>query len=239
MAVLQSVFGYDSWNINHCFREANNMILGGNDSIEAIRIWSLSLLLNNRHVLKKAQEELDMHIGKDRKVDESDIIKLEYLQAIVKETLRLYLAAPLTAHEAMEECTIAGYRVSAGTRIVTNLWKIHQDPRIWFDPYEFRPKRFLTSHIGIDFRGQNFELIPFGSGRRMCPGVSFATQVVHLILARLLQGFELGTPSDEPVDMTESSGLTNLKATPLEVLLMPRLPCKLYQMNEMKHIHQS
>ncbi|XP_043717077.1 demethylepipodophyllotoxin synthase-like [Telopea speciosissima] len=108
-----------------------NIIIGANDTTLVTLTWALSLLLNNRHVLKKAQEELGMHISKDRKVDESDIIKLEYLQAIVKETLRLYPAAPLSGpHEAMEECTIAGYRVTAGTRIVTNLWKIHRDPCI-------------------------------------------------------------------------------------------------------------
>ncbi|XP_042501979.1 demethylepipodophyllotoxin synthase-like [Macadamia integrifolia] len=207
-----------------------NLILGGNDTTTVTLVWAVSLLLNNRHVLKKAQDELDMHIGKDRNVNESDINKLEYLQAIVKETLRLYPAAPLSGpHEAMEECTIAGYRIPIGTRIVTNLSKIHRDPRVWSDPYEFRPERFLTSHTGVDVRGQHFGFIPFGSGRRMCPGISFATQVVPLVLAHLLHGFELATPSDVPVDMTESSGLTNLKATPLEVLVTPRLPCKLYQ----------
>ncbi|XP_042493286.1 cytochrome P450 CYP82D47-like [Macadamia integrifolia] len=205
------------------------MILGGNDTTVVTFTWALSLLLNNPHVLKRAQDELDMHVGRDRQVDESDIIKLEYLQAIVKETLRLYPAAPLAApHEAIEECTIAGFHVPVGTRILPNLYKIHRDPRVWLDPSKFKPERFLTSHVDVDLRGQHFELIPFGSGRRMCPGLSFALQVLHLGLARLLHEFEFANPSNSPVDMTESPGLTNIKATPLEVLLSPRLPPKLY-----------
>ncbi|XP_043697641.1 cytochrome P450 CYP82D47-like isoform X2 [Telopea speciosissima] len=206
-----------------------NMILGANDATVVTFTWVLSLLLNNPHVLKKAQDELDMHIGKERQVDESDIVKLEYLQALVKETLRLYPPTLLSAsHEAIEECTISGFHIQVGTRILTNLYKIHRDPRVWLEPSEFRPERFLTSHADIDLRGQHFEFIPFGSGRRMCPGISFALQVLHLGLARLLHGFEFATPSNAPVDMTESQGLTNLKATPLQVLLSPRLPSEAY-----------
>ncbi|KAJ4942649.1 hypothetical protein NE237_016354 [Protea cynaroides] len=206
-----------------------NMILGGNDTTVVTFTWVLSLLINNPHALKRAQDELDMQVGRGRQVDESDIVKLEYLQAIVKETLRLYPAAPLgVAHEAIKECTIAGYHVPVGTRIIPNVYKIHRDPRIWLDPSEFRPERFLTSHVNIDLRGQHFEFIPFGSGRRMCPGISLALQVLHLGLAHLLHGFEFANPSGEPVDMTESPGLTNMKATALEVLLSPRLPPKLY-----------
>lgn len=110
---------------------------------------------------------------------------------------------------------------------MVNLWKLHRDPRVWEEPSAFRPERFLTSDA-VDVRGQNFELIPFGSGRRSCPGMSFALQVLHLTLARLLHAFEFATPSDQPVDMTESPGLTMPKATLLEVLLTSRLPAKLY-----------
>ncbi|KAJ4972773.1 hypothetical protein NE237_005947 [Protea cynaroides] len=206
-----------------------SMILGANDTTVVTFTWLLSILINNRHALKRAQDELDTHVGRERQVDESDIVKLEYLQAIVKETLRLYPAAPLAAaHEAIEEFTIAGYHVPVGTRIIPNLYKIQRDPSIWSDPSEFRPERFLTSHVNIDLKGQHFEYIPFGSGRRMCPGISFALQVLHLGLAHLVHGFEFETSSGEPMDMTESPGLTNMKATPLEVFLSPRLPPKLY-----------
>ncbi|XP_068655739.1 cytochrome P450 CYP82D47-like [Aristolochia californica] len=205
------------------------MILAGTDSNSVTLAWALSLLLNNRQELKKVQEELDDRVGKDRKVKESDIKNLPYLRAIVKETLRLHPPGPLAApHEAMEDCSIGGYRIPAGTRVFLNLWKIQRDPRVWPDPLEFMPERYVTTNAEVDVKGQHFELIPFGSGRRMCPGVTFALQVLHLTLARLLQGFDVETPFEEPVDMTETTGLTNRKATPLQVLLSPRLSENLY-----------
>lgn len=192
--------------------------------------WALSLLLNNPDKLKKAKDELHIHISQDRNVDESDLKNLVYLQAIVKETLRLYPASPVIGlRAAIEDCTLStGYRIPAGTRLMVNAWKIHRDKRVWPDPEKFQPERFLTSHKNTDLKGQNFELIPFGSGRRACPGISLALQVVQYSLASILHSFEVGKVSSEDVDMTESSGLTNLKATPLEVLLIPCLNYELY-----------
>lgn len=181
-------------------------------------------------MLKKAQNELDTFVGKDRLVEESDIKNLVYLQAIIKETTRLYPAAPLSVpHESIEDCTTGGYFISAGTRLLVNISKLQRDPKVWSDPDEFRHERFLTTQKHLDVRGQNFEFIPFGSGRRVCPGISFALQVLQLNLATLLQSFEITTPFDEPVDMREGAGLTNLKATPLNVVFTPRLPPQLYE----------
>ncbi|XP_031384163.1 xanthotoxin 5-hydroxylase CYP82C4-like [Punica granatum] len=206
-----------------------SLISGANDTTVVTLTWAISLLLNNREALKKVQDELELHVGWNRQVDESDIPNLVYLNAVVKETLRLYPAGPLSVpREAMEDCTIGGFHVPAGTCLLVNMWKMHRDPRIWSDPSEFRPERFMTTHESLDVKGRDFEYIPFGSGRRMCPGVSFALQVLHLALARLLHGFELGTLLDLKVDMTESPGLTMPKATPLEVVLTPRLPSTCY-----------
>ncbi|XVE69973.1 hypothetical protein DITRI_Ditri10aG0034100 [Diplodiscus trichospermus] len=205
------------------------LTIAASDTTVVTLTWALSLLLNNRHVLKKAQEELDIHVGKDKLVEESDIKKLVYLQGIVKETLRLYPAAPLLLpHASMEDCIVNGYHILAGTRLFINAHKLHRDPRVWSDPCKFQPERFLTTHKDIDVKGQNFELIPFGSGRRMCPGVSFALQVLELTVASLLQGFEFGMLLDKPVDMTEGFGSTNMKALPLQVYLTPRLPAFCY-----------
>nr|QUN00515.1 cytochrome P450 82C60 [Tripterygium wilfordii] len=205
------------------------LFLAGSDTTTITMIWALSLLLNNRHVLKKVQEEVDAHIGRERLVKESDLKSLIYLEAIIKETFRLYPAAPLSVpHESMEDCTVSGYHVPKGTRLLFNVWKIQHDPSIWEDPFEFRPERFLTTHKHVDAKGLNFELIPFGGGRRMCPGVLFSLQVLQLTLANLLHGFDFSTPNDEPIDMTESFGFTNPKATPLDLLLSPRLPPHLY-----------
>ncbi|KAI3688917.1 hypothetical protein L2E82_46851 [Cichorium intybus] len=186
--------------------------------------WALALLINNPRVLKKAQQELQNHVGLNRMVNESDLTNLVYLQAIIKETMRLYPAAPLSVpHESTEDCVVGSYTVPKGTRLLVNIWKIHHDPKIWENPFQFLPERFLTSKKNIDVKGQHFELIPFGSGRRICLGISIALKSVQLILASMIHGFEFQNPSSEPIDMTESLGLTNLKATPLELLVVPRM----------------
>ncbi|KAK2657354.1 hypothetical protein Ddye_010406 [Dipteronia dyeriana] len=176
--------------------------------------WALSLLLNNPHELKKAQEELHLYIGKDRQVEESDIKNLNYLQAITIEKLRLYPPSPIIAlRAAMEDCTLSnGYRIHAATHLMVNAWKIQHDERVWPDPDRFFPERFLTSHKDIDVRGASLSL-----------------QVVHFTLASFLQSFEVAKLSNEDVNMTESTGLTNLKATPRQVLLTPCLEAKFYE----------
>lgn len=195
------------------------------DTIPATLTWILALLINNPGVLKKAQNELEIGIGRDGEVKESNLKNLVYLQAIIKESMRLYPAAPLLVpHESIEDCIIGGYTVPKGTRLLVNVWKIQHDPEIWTDPFEFRPERFLTSKTEIDVKGQHFELIPFGSGRRMCIGSSLAVEAMQLILGSIIHGFEFRNPSNEQkIDMSESRGLVNHKATPLELLVVPRL----------------
>lgn len=206
------------------------LIAGATDTTTVTLTWALSLLLNNRHALKKVQDELDEHVGKERLANESDISKLVYLQAAVKETMRLYAAGPLSGpREFTEDCTLGGYHIKAGTRMILNLWKLHRDPRVWSNPLEFKPERFLTTHKAVDVKGQHFELLPFGGGRRSCPGISFGLQMTHLALAALLQAFEVTTPSNAHVDMSATFGLTIIKTTPLEVLAKPRLSPSLYQ----------
>ncbi|KAF3786344.1 Cytochrome P450 82C4 [Nymphaea thermarum] len=208
---------------------AMNLVAAGTDTTSVTLEWALSALLNNRQVLEKAKEELDCKIGRERRVEESDIMNLTYLQAIVKETMHLYPAGPLLVpHHSIEPVQLDGYHIPADTTLFVNIWKIQRDPMLWTDPKEFRPERFLTSHKEIAFGGQNFAFMPFGTGRRMCPGWTMALQVLHLTLARLLQSFEWSTPMDKPVDMTEGFGLTMPKASPLKVRLTPRLPPHLY-----------
>ncbi|XP_011099742.1 cytochrome P450 CYP82D47-like [Sesamum indicum] len=206
------------------------LISGGSDTTTVMLVWTLSLLLNNRHVFKKAQEELDKHVGRERRVDNSDISNLVYLNAIIKETLRLYPAGPIGGtREFIEDSHIGGYHVPKGTWLIVNLWKLHRDPNVWGDDaLEFKPERFLSRGKNVDVKGHDFELIPFGAGRRICPGVTIGLQMLHLVLANLLHAFEVSTVSDEMVDMSESAGLTNMKATPLDVLVAPRLPPTLY-----------
>ncbi|XP_057455844.1 cytochrome P450 CYP82D47-like [Lotus japonicus] len=208
------------------------LILAGTDTMTRTLTWALSLLLNNREVLNKATHELDTQIGGENVVVESDFEKLEYLQAIVKETLRLYPPGPLSVpHESMEDCIVGGYHVPAHMRLLTNISKLQQDPSLYSDPLEFRPERFLTTHKDIDLKGKHFEFIPFGAGRRICPGISFALQLMQMTLAALLHGFEIVTIDGGPVDMVEKTGLTNVKASPLQVILTPRQSIQVYNQN--------
>ncbi|XP_050365525.1 nicotine N-demethylase CYP82E3-like [Argentina anserina] len=192
--------------------------------------WILSLLLNNKRTLKLSQEELDRTVGRHRWVQDTDIKNLVYLQAIVKETLRLYPPAPLSLpHVAMEDCKVGGFHIPKGTHLFVNLWKLHRNPSVWASPEVFSPERFLTSQANVDASGQHFEFIPFGAGRRICPGITFAFQIMHITVARFIQGFELATPLDmRAVDMTEGLGITLPRATALEVILTPRLASGLY-----------
>jgi cytochrome P450 len=183
--------------------------------------WTLALLLNNKNALKRAQEEIDHHIGRDRRVESSDIKNLVYLQAIVKNLL--------VPHEALEDCYIQGYNVPKGTRVFANVWKLHRDPSIWSKPEKFSPERFINENGEIDHESHQFEYLPFGLGRRACPGSMFATQVIFITLARLLHGFDLDLAMGEVVDMKEGLGITLPKLTPLQLLLTPRLSYGLYQ----------
>ncbi|KAK4781583.1 hypothetical protein SAY86_015685 [Trapa natans] len=207
------------------------IIVAGSDTTSLNLTWVLSLLLNHKHSLQRAQQELDLKIGRQRWAQDSDINSLPYLQAIVKESLRLYPPGPLSVpHEADGDCTVNGYLIPKGTRMFFNLWKLHRDPRIWPDPDKFLPERFLTGGhaAGVDASGRYFEFIPFGSGRRACPGSALALQITHLALARLLQAFDMSTPENATVDMTEGLAINLAKRNPLEVLLAPRLPAKLF-----------
>ncbi|KAE8679888.1 putative Cytochrome P450 82A3 [Hibiscus syriacus] len=176
-----------------------SMILAASDTTMVTLTCAMSLLLNNRDELRKLQQELDIHVGKERLVQESDIKNLVYLKAIIKETLRLYPAGPLgVPHESMEDCTVRGYHIPAGTRLFINIAKVHRDPRVWSDPCS-SPKNVPRCFVW---------------------GSSVGTD----IMASVVQGFELKTPLGEAVDMSECLGMTNLKVTPLQLLITPRLP---------------
>ncbi|XP_031098943.1 cytochrome P450 CYP82D47-like [Ipomoea triloba] len=206
------------------------VLLAATDTTTVTLTWAISLVLNNYSVLEKIRVELDTLVGRERDVNKFDLNNLTYLQAVVKETLRLYPAGPLLLpHESIDDCMVDGYHISKGVRMLMNVSKIHRDPRFWSDPNVFRQERFLSEHKDIDVKGNHFELIPFGSGRRMYPGISLALQILELALASLIHNFNLNRISDEPIDMTESVGLTIMKKTPLYALLTPRLSSHLYR----------
>ncbi|GLJ14492.1 hypothetical protein SUGI_0234330 [Cryptomeria japonica] len=211
---------------------ALNILSAGSDTSSLALEWALSLLILHPNIMKMAQEELDSKIGKNRLVEESDIPKLKYLQAIVKETLRLFPPTPLLVpHESIKACTIGGFHIPAGTVLIVNAWAIHRDSRIWNQPLEFIPEHLLKKNIEIESiqsLGNEFEMFPFGVGRRGCPGSSLATCLVHITLARLLQSFDWFLPDDKTLDTKEGVGMTMPKLVPLEVVIKARLPSHVY-----------
>ncbi|KAG9450853.1 hypothetical protein H6P81_010818 [Aristolochia fimbriata] len=197
--------------------------------------WLMAELLNQPTLLQKAQEEIELKVGNQRRVEEKDIEELPYLQALVKETMRLHPAGPLLIpHESTEDCMVAGFHIPAGTQLIVNAWKIQRDPNYWLHPLKFEPERFLGpegSAADVDLKGQHFQFIPFGSGRRACPGATLALSVLRLAAARLLHAFEwqlAPSQSCSAMDMSEGPGLSSPKAIPVETLAIPRAPAKLY-----------
>lgn len=164
------------------------MLTAGTDTTASTMEWALSLLLNNPKALKKVQKEIDTHIGEStRLLDDSDLAQLPYLHGIINETLRMCPAAPLLVpHESSDECVVGGFCLPRGTMLLVNLWAIQNDAKLWEEPNEFKPERF------IDFKGQRdgFRLMPFGYGRRGCPGENLAMHVAGLALGSLIQCFE-------------------------------------------------
>ncbi|KAK9290287.1 hypothetical protein L1049_008454 [Liquidambar formosana] len=205
-----------------------DIFAAGTDTSAITTEWALSELINHPHVMEKARQEIDSVVGKNKLVEESDIANLPYLQAIVKETLRLHPTGPLIIRQSTEHCTIGGYEIPANTRLFVNVWAIGRDPKHWENPLEFRPERFVTE-VGsgesqLDVRGQHFHMIPFGSGRRGCPGTSLALQVVQSSLAAMIQCFEwkVGDGKKNTVDMEEGLGITLPRANPLVCIPVAR-----------------
>ncbi|KAL6215432.1 hypothetical protein ACLB2K_014862 [Fragaria x ananassa] len=169
--------------------------------------------------LAKAQSEIDEQIGQSRLVEEADLAKLPYLSCIIYETLRMYPAAPLLPpHEASEDCTVGGFHVPRGTMLLVNAWAIQNDPELWANPEQFKPERFQN----VQGERDGFKWLPFGTGRRGCPGEGLATRIVGLTLVSLIQCFEWERSGEEMVDMTEGAGLAMPKAHPLLAKCRPR-----------------
>ncbi|KAK6140018.1 hypothetical protein DH2020_026234 [Rehmannia glutinosa] len=175
-------------------------------------------LLRHPNTMKKIQDEIDRVVGRTRKVEENDLNNMPYLQATVKEIMRLHPALQmLLPRNAMEGTEFMGYLVPKNTQIFVNAWAIRRDPAAWPDPLSFKPERFLDSDI--DNKGQHFQLIPFGSGRRSCLGMTLGHRMVSLGLAGLLQTFDwklADGANPEALDMREMMGLTLLKKVPLK-----------------------
>ncbi|KAJ0458973.1 putative cytochrome P450 [Helianthus annuus] len=198
-----------------------DVLVAGTDTSAAIVVWAMTLLIRNPVVMQKAQEEVRNVKGKNGKISEDDLPKLAYLKAIIKETMRLYPPAPLLVpRETRKDATVHGYQIKQKTLVYVNAWAIGRDPKSWNNPGEFFPERFMDN-CDIDFKGNDFELIPFGAGRRICPGMSIGVVTVELLLANLLYLFDWGLPDGirkEDIDFDVMPGITMHKRNELCVL---------------------
>lgn len=194
------------------------MLAASMDTSATVVEWIMSDLIKHPRVMKEVQQELEEVVGKDRMVEESDLDNLKYLEMVMKESMRLHPVAPLLLpHEAIEDCIIDGFHIPKKSRIIVNVWAIGRDPKAWpDDPEKFIPERFIGTNI--DVRGQHFQLIPFGSGRRGCPGMQLGLIMVRLLVAQLVHCFDWKLPNNmvpEELDMAEAFGLVTTRANHL------------------------
>lgn len=195
------------------------LLQAGTDTSAGTMEWAMSNLLNNPDTLKKVQTEIDTRVGEDRLIDESDLTELPYLRCIINETLRMHPPAPLLLpHESSAECTVGGFKIPRGTMLLVNLWAIQNDPKIWEEPSKFRPERFE----GLQGSRDGFKFMPFGSGRRGCPGEGLGLRMVGLALGTLIQCFDWERVGEGTVDLTEGAGINAPKAQPLMAECRPR-----------------
>ncbi|XP_008241318.1 PREDICTED: cytochrome P450 76A2-like [Prunus mume] len=194
------------------------IFMASSETTSSTTEWAMTELLCNPETLMKAKAELTQVIGPNRKIEESDIDNLPYLQGIIKETLRLHPPVPfLLPRKAMDDTKFMGYFIPKDTQVFVNAYAIGRDPDVWVDePNSFKPERFIGSKI--DYKGQHYELIPFGAGRRMCAGVPLAHRMLHLTLGMLLHQFDWsldGNVTRDTMDWKDKLGASMRKSVPL------------------------
>lgn len=197
------------------------MFFAGTETLSTTVEWVMCELLKNPQALVKIKDELERVVGANKKMEDSDIDNLHYLQAVIKETLRLHPPAPLIIKKAMDDTDFMGYKIPKHTQVFVNAWAIGRDEESWGnDALVFKPERFLGSDI--QYKGQHFKFIPFGAGRRICPGLPLAHRLVPLILGSLLHHFDWelcnNASGNTILDMTETMGVTAKKLHPLKAI---------------------
>lgn len=216
-----TVLGNDNLTRNHIKAILMNILLGGVETSAVTMTWAMTELTRNPRVMKKVQSEIRNQMGNKSIISLDDTDKLTYLKMVIKETWRIHPPVPLLSpREAMSEFEINGYTINAKTRLHVNVWAIGRDPDTWKDPEEFLPERFMDNNI--DSKGKNYELLPFGSGRRVCPAIFMGTTMVECGLANMLCNFDWKLPEGiavEDIDVEESPGLSVSKKS--ELLLVP------------------
>ncbi|ONK77223.1 uncharacterized protein A4U43_C02F4350 [Asparagus officinalis] len=197
--------------------DKSNIFIAGTDTSAATVIWAMSELMRNPAVMKKAQRTVREVVGNKGKVEEADLPKLRYIRFVINETLRLHPPLPLLIpRETTQHCKINGYDIDPKTRVFVSAWAIGRDEESWENPEEFNPDRFIG--ISVDYKGHDFKFLPFGAGRRICPGINFGVASAELALANLLNAFNWELPPGtrkEDIDMFEAPGVVAHKNTDL------------------------
>ncbi|KAF3438775.1 hypothetical protein FNV43_RR21539 [Rhamnella rubrinervis] len=200
-----------------------DMFVAGTDTTSTVMEWLMAELVRNPEVMKKAQEEVRRVVGKKSNIDMEDINQMGYLKCVIKESLRLHPSLPLLVpRQTSESIQLGGFHIPAETTVFVNAWAIQRDPTLWDRPEEFIPERFENSDI--DFKGQDFQFSPFGTGRRGCPGMTFGITVNESVIANLLYWFDWKLPGGvlaKDLDMTEAHSLTVFKKLPFHLLPIP------------------
>ena len=203
------------------------MFLAGTDTTGTLLEWAMAEILKHPRVMSKLQKEVrGVSKEEDEILTEDDLVDMHYLKAVIKEALRLHPPFTLLLPRmSTQDVKINGYNIEANTQVLVNAWQIGRDPKSYnHKPEEFEPERFMNDNSGLSYIGNDFQFIPFGAGRRVCPGIQFATTVNEIALANLLHKFDwtlAGGIRNADLDMTESSGLTIHKKYPLQAVPIP------------------
>ncbi|KAF8722839.1 hypothetical protein HU200_021968 [Digitaria exilis] len=211
-----------------------DMMFGGTETVASGIEWAMVEMVRSPDELRRLQQKLADVVGLDRNVDESDLGNLPFLKCVVKETLRLHPPIPLLLHETATDCVLGGYSVPKGSRVMVNVWALGRDRATWKDPGAFRPSRFAPGGeaAGFDVKGGgSFEYIPYGSGRRACPGMALGQYALELAVAQLAHGFEWALPEGveaSELDMADVFGLAAPRVSRFHAVATPRLTCPLY-----------
>lgn len=187
------------------------VLVAGSETSATTMEWAMALLLNHPEIMSKVKVEIDTYVGQDQLLNESNTVKLKYLQNVITETLRLYPVAPLLLpHESSIDCKVCGFDIPRGTMLLVNLWTLQRDTNLWVDPLGFVPERFEGGE-----GGEVYNMLPFGIGRRACPGAVLAKRVMGHALGALIQSFEWERIGEDEINMTEGVGLAIPKVEPL------------------------
>ncbi|XP_015946673.3 cytochrome P450 71D11 [Arachis duranensis] len=233
--LLKFVDDANGINQDICFTEDNikaiilTIFTAGGETTATTIDWVMSEMMKNPRIMQKTQAEVRDIFNKSGRVDETCIHELKYLNSVVKETLRLHPPLPLLLPRecGKQECEINGYHIPYKSKVIVNVWAIGRDPNYWTEPEKFYPERFMENNSSIDYKGNNFEYLPFGGGRRICPASMFGIMNVELTLAFLLYHFDWKLPNEmkfDDVDMTEQVGITAKRKQDLNLIPIASCP---------------